>query len=253
MNWLFPIMHLGFVVSSLIMGAFVLAAVGTAYSAYTAYQGMQMQKDAAKAYEARLQAAQVQAEENTKQFQADIEALDKAFDPYDTTEAFASLYEAVILPLNRDFDENIMPELEATFGGGAFGADYQSGARRAGIKDAAMDKAETIAGLHYKERGEFIDRSFTDFNRRLGILDKVYESNVDVVNARLGMAGGIYGAQGDTASARVAAGSAIGSALTGLGGGMIQGSSALSGSGGYLDQVYTGGPTKEPHATSGIK
>lgn len=220
---------LGLAMTTMALAGVTMIGLGMGFSAYTSYQSYKMQKDAMDAYNRRLKEAYKQAEDAATSFTEQLNSLSRDFDPYDMTEAYASLYEGVLLPLDRDLEENTLPELDATFGGGAFGSDFQSGKRRMAELEARMQHASNDANLRFQERNNMISRAYTDYERKKNVLTAGFDAEKYKTNTLVGAATGIYGAQQDTASAYSAMGNNISNMFMGLGGMGIGGMNAMSG------------------------
>jgi len=132
------------------------------------------------------------------------------FDPYALEEAFNSLYEGVIPPMERDFDENVMAGIQQAYSGGLTGSfgGAPSGAQLEAEANARRGLSETKSGLRYQERNNAIDRNFQTFDRRMQAGDKRLEAGKLEPMMRAGIASDSYNARSNSIGAGLAAGQA---------------------------------------------
>jgi hypothetical protein len=134
-----------------------------------------------------------------------LDQLDRTFDPYDMDAAFDSLYEAVIQPMERDFDENVLPGIQAAYGGGVMGGGAGlSGARAETEAKARRDVSEKKASLRFQEREGAIARNFAEFDRRAGVGQLKLAAQSSAPLMRAGYAGQTFQAGTDTIASRLA-------------------------------------------------
>lgn len=198
---------------SFAVGGLVLGVASAATSAYGAYQSGQAAGDAADAQraataslEARLGQSAAEVEEYANIYTAALTKLDTEYDPYDMEEAFNSLYEAVIQPMERDFDENVLPGIQAAYSGGILGGGVGlSGAGAEAEAGARQDLSETKAGLRFQERGKAISRNASEFERRANLEGTKFAADTAAPLLRAGQAPQIYQAQSNTIAAQLAA------------------------------------------------
>jgi hypothetical protein len=135
-----------------------------------------------------------------------LDQLDKSFDPFDMDEAFDSLYEAVIAPMERDFDENVLPSIQQAYSGGVMGGGAGlSGAKAESESKAARGQAETKAGLRAEERELTIGRNYAEFERRAGVGATKFGAQTAAPLMRAGSAQEIFQAGTDTIASRLSA------------------------------------------------
>jgi hypothetical protein len=69
--------------------------------------------------------------------------------------------------MERDFDENVLPGIQAAYSGGVMGQGAGlSGASSKAEAGAQRDLSEKKAELRYQERGSAIQRNYLDFARK---------------------------------------------------------------------------------------
>lgn len=205
-----------------------LIAVGQMGNLYMQYQALEEQKDARKAYEERLEAATREAEINQAEFEQRLQEIDDNFDPYEMDEAFASLYDGVIRPLEVDFEENALQEIRNSFNVGVDGVTANSGAAAFAEQTARRDLSMKKATLRAQEREKAITRAYADYDRRINSLQLGANSKANLINTKIGAAQGLYGADSDVASATAAFGGAIAQAGNSIGGAAISGANAYN-------------------------
>ena len=173
-----------------------------------------------------------------------IENFESTFDPYDMTEAFNSLYEGVIQPMERDFDQNVLPGIQAAYSGGVLGAEAGlSGAGAEAKSNARQDLGEAKAGLRYQERGQAIGRNYQDYDRRTNLADRRFQTQTLAPQLRMNNAAQIFSGQKEVNDATLAADQSKAAVLHEIGAGIGAGSSIGGNIGGF------GGGSKENPAT----
>ncbi len=196
--------------------AVAITAGATVASGYGAYKSGRAADKAAKEarraegrFTARLNLAATEVEGYAEQYISALTQLDENFDLYDMEEAFNSLYEGVIQPMERDFDENVLPGIQAAYSGGILGGGAGlSGAGAEAEAGARQDLSETKAGLRFQERGAAISRNAAEFERRANLEQTKFAASTAAPLIRAEQAPQIYQAQSNTIAAQLAAGQA---------------------------------------------
>jgi hypothetical protein len=135
-----------------------------------------------------------------------LENLDREFDPLAVDDAFNSLYEAVIQPMERDFDENVLPAIQSAYSGGIYGAEAQmSGAAAEAESRARRGQAETKAQLRFGEREQAIARNYAEYDRRAKLGQARFGAQTAGPLMRAEQAPQIYSAGTDSIAAALAA------------------------------------------------
>ena len=121
--------------------------------------------DAMEAAQARMEARQRAAIEDIEgsvdDYLSRLDQIDAEFDPYNMEQAYASFYEGVILPMERDFDEFVIPSVHAAYSGGVFGPEsYQSGAAKEAELKARRELSLAQGSLKAEERQNVIQQNF---------------------------------------------------------------------------------------------
>ncbi len=146
-------------------------------SADAAEEAARAQERAGLKFEARLEESAQSIEDYAGEFVQTLTDLDTNFDPLRMEEAFNSLYEAVIMPMERDFDENVLPTLRAAYSGGILGQGAAlSGAANESEGRARRDMAETTAQLRFSERDKAIARNYSEWDRRVNLAQQTYQA-----------------------------------------------------------------------------
>jgi hypothetical protein len=135
-----------------------------------------------------------------------LDRLDQSFDPFEMDQAFDSLYEAVIQPMERDFDENVLPSIQQAYAGGVMGGGAGlSGARAESESRAQRGLSETKAGLRADERNLAISRNYAEYERRAGIGATKFGAQTAAPLLRAGHAPTIFEAGSQTIASKLAA------------------------------------------------
>ena len=193
-----------------------VGVAGLATSAYGAYQTSRNAGDAADAQAAagsaldrRLFGAADEVRGYADQYTSTLDMLDSTFDPYDMEQAFNSLYEAVIQPMERDFDQNVLPGIQAAYSGGVMGGGAMlSGAASEAESGARQDLSETKAGLRFQERNQAIARNYGEFDRRANVAGQKFSAQTAAPMLEAQLAPTVYNAQSNTIAAQLAASNA---------------------------------------------
>lgn len=169
--------------------------------------------DAAKAMEAaqrrmeaRMDRASEQLEGEVDNYYENLDRIEREFDPYDMTEAFASFHEGVIQPMNIEFEEYILPSIKTAYSGGVFGAETsQSGAAKESELKARQRKSTAQGTLRAGEREKTIGRNI-DQNRQdqASAADRLQAGTL-APSMRSGQAGSIFQAEQSAIETRYAA------------------------------------------------
>ena len=193
-----------------------VAAIGTGVSVYSQMEAQDAQEKAQKEYQARLRSAMDEAKENELAYTASLEAEEASYDPYDVDDYMASLYEGVLRPMEIEFEENDLQELQDNWNVGASGQGLTSGNAVRAEQEARRGLAVDKARIRAEGRNTAIVQASDDYDRRINNLQLGYGARMNTVNTNMSAAGGIYTAAVDSASAKAAVGSAIGSGITSL-------------------------------------
>ena len=175
------------------------------------------QRKAAQRMELRQMGAIADIKGSTDEYFKRLDALDADFDPYKMEQAYASFYEGVILPMERDFKEFVIPSIHAAYSGGIFGAEsYQSGAAKEAELRAVREQSMAEASLLHQERKDAVDVNFrTDAVKRDSAESRLNASTL-APNLEFGQAASQYKADQDTNKIDYAASQAKRDALLGL-------------------------------------
>jgi hypothetical protein len=194
----------------------VAALGGGAMSYMGARKGSKDANKAASLMLARMKKSANEIEGKANQFISFMEDLDKNFDPYNMEQAFNSLYEAVIMPMERDFDESTLPAIRASYSG-SLGT---SGAAMEAEANARRGLAQDKAGLRFQERGKAISRNYSEFDRRSQVASQKLQAGIMAPKMRIGIASSAYEAKMNAISTRTAADVGLGNAISGFGSSM---------------------------------
>jgi hypothetical protein len=201
--------------------AYYAVVVGSAaYSAYSSYEAKEMQEEAQAKYEERVKQAQEEAEQESQRFLAEFEREQEEYDPYDVSDYMASVFEGVLRPMEVEFEEDTMAELDSIWNTGAFGSAMTTGAAKKAEQEARRDLSLDKASVRASARNDAISQAASDYDRRVRGLQIGHESRMGVINAQFGQAAGIYGAAQDSASAHSAFGASVGALGASIGGGL---------------------------------
>jgi hypothetical protein len=195
------------------IGMIAGAAIGAGASMLSGFMGASASDEAAKRQQEMFEELQRtlnmsadEIESYSQEYVGFMERLDKDFDPYDMDRAFDSLYEAVIQPMERDFDENVLPAIQQAYSGGVMGGGAGlSGARAETESKARRGMSETTAQLRADERDKAISRNYLDFERRAGIGASKLQAQSAAPIMRAGSAGQIFEAGSQTIASRLSA------------------------------------------------
>lgn len=242
--------------SAMITGAVVGAAVigGSAYmNAKAADKAAAAQKRASKDFATRLDQSATDVEKQAGNFVDTLNEIDTNFDPYKMDQAFNSLYEAVIMPMERSFSEDVLPAIQAGYSGGVMGAESMlSGAANQQEGKAKRDLSQNAAQLRFQERDKAIARNYAEYDRRVNLAQNVYRADTAGPLMRAQQAPQILNAESNTIAAQLAAAQAknniFPSMFSGAMGGLSAGAS-LSGAFGGSGLVY-GGSNSSPGMVS---
>ena len=116
-------------------------------------------------------------------YQQQYQDLSQNFDPYELEREFNSLYEAVIMPMERQFSETTLPQLRQSYSGGGYGSAMFSGGRETAEANARQQLSMNEALLKYQARETGIQRNFQEYDRRrqdLGIQFELEKSPVEL-------------------------------------------------------------------------
>ena len=175
------------------MGAASL--VGGLMSSSAAKKAAREQRRQFNILQQKLNMTQEEMEQYSDAYVSNIRRLEEEFDPYDIDAAYASLYEGVIQPMEREFDESVLPQIQAAYSGGMMGAGAgMSGAAAEAESRARRGLMEEKAGLRYRERGQAIERNYRDYERRRGIEADILTARQAPLSSRMGVAQTVYGA-----------------------------------------------------------
>lgn len=161
-------------------------------------------KHAEKRKEAALGIAATQTQAVSDEYINELKAFTSTFNPLDMENNFASLYDSVIAPMERDMNENVMPAIAATYSGFG-GGGLSSGAYRETVAKTKMEAAGKKAELRAQERAIGYGRNIDTYNRKVGELTSVAQAKMAPINARVGMATQMYDARQNTIAATLAA------------------------------------------------
>ena len=190
----------------------------------------------------QLDSATADIEGFSKQYLDTMINIDENYDMYDMEQAFNSLYEGVIMPMERDFDENVLPQIQAAYSGGVMGASAGlSGAAAEAESRARRDLSESKAGLRFQERDKAISRNMTEYNRRMDLAGTQFQVQQIVPMLKMQNAATMYGASQDYIGARLAATQAKAQIPFSMMSGIQSGMSIGSGFGGSLQGMLGGG------------
>jgi hypothetical protein len=185
------------------IGGVALTAAGTAYSSY---QAGQQAEDAQNRMAASMGQATKAIDKYAMDYVNELEALDASFDPLDMEDAFNQLYEAVIQPMERDFDENVLPGIRAAYSGGVFGESAMlSGAAQESEAQARRGLAENKAQLRFQERDKAVARNYAEYDRRANLAGTIFGAKTAAPTLQAGQAPQIYQAESATIAAQLAA------------------------------------------------
>lgn len=232
----------------LMAGASVYSGMQSAKAAKSAAKA---QKQATAAMEKRLDTAATDIEVASNDYVGALQNLDSSFDLYDFSAAFASLQESIIAPLERDYQEYVVPSMNATYSG--FGSGLQSGAYKETAAKSRLQLAETKATLRAGERESGMARNVDEYNRKAGLLQSVLSARIMGPQVRAEQTGQIYSARTDsiaaTLAARQQAANIIPNAINAGMSGALMGAS-LKGSFGGGSGRSTVGPTVKPEVVT---
>jgi hypothetical protein len=222
-------------------GAVLGALGGGAASAYSAITGANAANKAAgqlgraaNSLEARLNKASSDVAGYAQEYNDFMSGLDTNFDPYNVDQAFNSLYEAVIQPMERDFSENVLPSIQAAYSGGVMGATgLQSGAAAEAQNKAQRGLSENKASLRFQERNNAIQRNYAEYDRRANLAQTKFQAQTAAPMLQAQVAPTIFNAQESSIAATLAAnqakaaipGQILSGAMGGVTGGMGMGNS----------------------------
>jgi len=191
------------------------------------------QRELSRSYITRLNELQAQFEGMSTDYLERFKTMSSNFDPYNLQNEYDSLYEAVILPMERQFSENILPQIRQGYSRGGYGSGLFSGARESTEAQARQQLSMNEALLKNQARESGIARNFQDYDRRLKDLGLQYSTELAPINSALGIQDKQYGARTDAIGASAAA--------TGLWGDVV--SQTISGAGqGAMAGGQAGGP-----------
>jgi hypothetical protein len=202
------------------------AVVSGVTGSIAAGQAADEQRQASKEQEIALNLAYRDVSAYADEYTEFLTKLDLDFDPLDVEDAFNNLYESVIQPMERDFDENVLPGIQAAYSGGIMGQGAGlSGAAASAEATARRGLSETKAGLRAEERGSAIQRNFAEYDRRAQLGEKKFQTQTAAPLMRAGQAQQIYGAKTDSIAATLASRQQVGSAIAGVGSMALSGAS----------------------------
>lgn len=75
------------------------------------------------------------------------------------TPDYGLMNQGVIEPMREQFRTQTLPQIRDAYSGGAYGGDYNTGARQAAEEDAAFKLTQSIAGLRYQAQNDAATRS----------------------------------------------------------------------------------------------
>ena len=178
---------------------------GTATSVYGSYKASKEQKEAQERFDAILKQSSGEVQGFADEYVGFLDRLDNDFDPYDVEDAFNGLYEAVIQPMERDFDENVLPGIQKAYSGGIMGGGAGlSGAQASAESSAHRGLSEKKAGLKYQASKDAVGVNFADYERRAGSASQKFRAQTAAPMMRAGQAPMMYGAETDTIAAKLA-------------------------------------------------
>jgi hypothetical protein len=187
------------------------------------------QRKAQKRMELRQMGAIADIEASTDDYFKRLDDLDSSFDPYNMEKAYASFYEGVILPMERDFKEFVIPGIHAAYSGGIFGAEsYQSGAAKEAELKAQRELATTEAQLKEGARDKAVAVNFQEDSRNRESASSRLQASTIAPNLAFGQATEAYKAEQDTLETQYATSTAKRDALLGLPSTIISGLEAGS-------------------------
>ena len=191
---------------------------GTATSLYGSSKASKEQRAAEERFNARLSQASGEVAQYADEYSSFLTKLDEDFDPYDVEDAFNGLYEAVIQPMERDFDENVLPGIQKAYSGGIMGAGAGlSGAQASAESQAHRGLSEKKAGLKYQASKDAVGINFADYERRAGTAGEKFRTQTAAPMLRAGQAPMMYGAETDTIAAKLAGNQSIAGGFQDLG------------------------------------
>jgi len=192
--------------------------VGMGTSAVGSFMGASKTSKEAKKMREMLERSANEVDAYAQEYVGFLTDLDMNFDPLNVEDAFNSLYEAVIQPMERDFDENVLPGIQAAYSGGVMGASAGlSGASQEAESNARQKQAETKAQLRYQERDKAIGRNYLEYDRRANLGQARLSAQTMAPLMRAQQAPQIYSAATDAIGAQTAAFNQLGSGLSNMG------------------------------------
>lgn len=211
-------------------GAGLLSGLGSFFGGRSAAKDLEAKLNEMKA---SMNEAYAEIQGFADDYVGTVDRLITNFDPYDVEDAFNSLYEAVIQPMERDFDENVLPGIQAAYSGGVMGAGAGfSGAQAEAESKAQRGQAETKAQLRHAERGQAVDTNFRQLGIQLGAEGGKFDVSTQAPMLKANMAGQIFGGESDVIAAKTAANQSLWNMPMTIGQGAMAGHSLQSALGG---------------------
>ncbi|MDB4261295.1 hypothetical protein N9878_00370 [bacterium] len=199
------------------------------------------QEAAARRMEARLDASADEIAGYAEDYANTLDKMNATFDPYDIESAFESLYEGVILPMERDFAEFVLPSVHAAYSGGVFGAEsFQSGAAKESALRAEQRLSTAKGELRSQERDRAVDVNMSVQQQKLASEGNKLQARTMAPNVRADSAGSIFQAQSAAIESRYAADRSEFEALTNIPGAIVSGATG----GATIGSLFGGGTKK---------
>lgn len=191
---------------------------GTATSLIGSHNARKDQKELNREYLKRLDISADELDVLSSQYVSAIENLEVNFDPYEMEQAFNSLYEAIIMPMEREFDESVLPSIQEAYTGGLSGdTGLMSGAAREAEGAARRSLLEKESQLKYQERDKTIDRNRGDLLRKEGLEFDKFNALKEPIKARAGLATEAYRTGSETIASRLASSNQLASGISTIG------------------------------------
>lgn len=190
--------------------AVAAAGIGAVGSAGAGLYAADQAGDAAGILRKDLRRSAREVDEAAQTYVDFLTQLDNNFDPYDMEQAFNSLYEAVIMPMERDFNENVLPGIQAAYSGGVLGASAGlSGAAQEAESNARRDLSENKAQLRFQERDKAIARNYAEYERRANLAGQKFSAETAAPMLRANQAPIAYESRTNTIAAQLAANQSV--------------------------------------------
>lgn len=170
-------------------------------------KAVKAQQAAQRSMEGRLNASADAIDEAAQAYIKEINDLGASFDPMEFQASYDSLYEEVILPLERDYAEYVLPAVQAAYSGGVYGAgEAQSGARKEAVARSSRELSKNKSQAVSAERNNALTRNVAMDARQRTLAKEKLSAATLAPTTRAGQAATIYQGQSDTIAAQLAAG-----------------------------------------------